>query len=449
MDASLARLIETARLPRYTSYPTAPHFTPAIGAAEHAEWLAALPPDEPVSLYLHVPYCRELCWYCGCNTHALGRPERAQRYAGLLLRELAAVARHLPGRLPVSHLHWGGGTPSVLRADLLRVMAVLRERFLFRDDAELAIELDPRDFDPAFAAELAAAGFTRASLGVQSFDPAVQDAINRHQSVAQTAAAAAALRAAGIRALNIDLLYGLPHQSIGNAVASAREVLALSPSRVAVFGYAHLPAMLPAQRLIDEASLPGAGDRLSQSEAIAALLEDAGYVPIGLDHFSRPDDSMAQAAAAGRLRRNFQGYTTDGARTLLGLGSSAISAFPQGYVQSTPDLRAWQAAVEVGRLPTARGLRLSADDLLRRAAIETIMCQGEIDIDELAGRLATDPGRLRPDAQRIAELERLAVIDRQGSRIALRPGNRPLLRLLAAAFDAYIGNGIGRHAPAV
>jgi oxygen-independent coproporphyrinogen-3 oxidase len=445
MDAALIRLVENARLPRYTSYPTAPHFSAAVGADAHAAWLRGVSLEEPVSLYLHVPYCRDLCWYCGCTTHALGRKERAVAYADLLLRELALVAAHLPGRPPVSHLHWGGGTPSVLGADLLRIMARLREAFAFRPDAELAIELDPRDVDPAFTAELAGAGFRRASLGVQSFDPQVQRAIHREQSVAVTRAAADALRAAGITAINIDLLYGLPFQTTANAEATAEEVVRLEPARVAVFGYAHLPTLRPMQRLIPDAALPDAAARWRQSEAIRAVLEGAGFVAIGLDHYARPDDTMAQAARAGRLRRNFQGYTTDTATTLLGLGASAISAFPDGYAQNEPRLPQWRASVLAERLPTARGLRLTAEDRARRTVIETIMCRGEIDL----GAVAQEAELVRPDLHRLDELEALGVIERAGPRIAMRPGCWPLLRLLAAAFDAYLDRSVVRHAPAV
>lgn len=445
MDASLIRLVENARLPRYTSYPTAPQFSATVGAEAHAAWLRQLPLAEPTSLYLHVPYCRELCWYCGCTTHALGRDERAARYAGLLLRELEIVAAHLPGRPTVSHLHWGGGTPSVLRDDLFRVMARLRERFGFQPDAELAIELDPREVDRSFVQELAAEGFTRASLGVQSFDPQVQRAINREQSVAATRAAADGLRAAGIAAVNLDLLYGLPFQTTANAAATAAEVVRLEPARVAVFGYAHLPTLRPMQRLIPDAALPDAAARWQQSEAIRAVLEDAGFVAIGLDHYARPDDAMAVAARMGRLRRNFQGYTTDTATTLLGLGASAISAFADGYVQNEPRLAEWRAAVLADRLPTVRGVRLTAEDRARRAVIETIMCRGEVDLDELLD----EPELVRPDMRRLDELEALGVIERAGRRIALRPDCRPLLRLLAAAFDAYLDRKVGRHAPAV
>lgn len=449
MDERLIGLVEGARVPRYTSYPTAPHFSPAIGPAEHAAWLAALDPGEPVSLYLHVPYCREICWYCGCNTKPLGRPERAVAYAELLGRELELVRALLPGRLRLGHLHWGGGTPTVLGADLLRVMERVGDAFAAAADAELAIEIDPRVLDAGLARDLGRAGFTRASLGVQSFEPEVQRAINRVQSFACTAQAADTLRRAGIAGINIDLLYGLPHETTATVAETARRVAALRPDRVAAFGYAHLPALLRHQRLIDEAALPGAVARVAQFEAIAEVLGEAGYVAVGLDHFALPEDAMAKAAAEGTLRRNFQGYTTDRAAALIGLGCSAISAFPGGYAQADARIDRWRAAVRAGRLPTARGLRLSAEDRARRAAIEAIMCQGEVDLAALAARHGATPEQLAPDEARLARLRALGVVEAEGARIAVRDGFRPFLRLVAAAFDRHLAPEAGRHALAV
>jgi oxygen-independent coproporphyrinogen-3 oxidase len=449
MDDRLIRLVEGARVPRYTSYPTAPHFTRAIGAEAHAAWLAGLPADAPVSLYLHIPYCREICWYCGCTTRPLGRPERAVAYADLLTRELDIVRGLLPGRLRLSHLHWGGGTPTVLGRDLLRVMDRVGDALAVEADAELAIEIDPRVLERPLARDLGRAGFTRASLGVQSFEPEVQRAINRIQSFACTADAVEALRGAGIAGINIDLLYGLPHETAASARLTAERLCALRPERVAVFGYAHLPALLKHQRMIDEAALPGAAERVAQFEAISEVLGAAGYRPIGLDHFALPEDGMARAAAMGALRRNFQGYTTDRAETLIGLGCSAIGAFPQGYAQAHARIGPWREAVLAGRLPTARGIRLSAEDRARRAAIEAIMCHGEVDLAELAGRLGLTAAQLAPAATRLDRLRELGVVEVEGPRIAVRAGCRPLLRLVAAAFDRYLAPEAGRHALAV
>lgn len=450
MRPELARLFEAARVPRYTSYPTAPHFSARVGAREHAAWLAAVPLDRPVSLYLHVPYCRQLCWYCGCTTTISADPRRPAAYAELLAAEIELVAAALSGRVPVVHLHWGGGTPSsVGPAAFAALVERLHRRFAFEPGAEHAIELDPRFLEPELVAALAAAGVNRASLGVQSFDPLVQAAINRIQPAAETLAVIDRLRAAGIRRINVDLLYGLPRQTVASCRATVRELVAAAPDRVAIFGYAHLPSLKRHQRLIDEATLPGAVERVAQFEAMAEALAAAGYVAIGLDHFARPDDPMAVAAACGRLHRNFQGYTTDPAETLIGIGASAISSFREGYVQNLHELVPWRAAVRQGRLPTARGLALSPRDRLERELIERIMCEGAVDAAAIAARHGFPGEDGVVDRARLAELIGLGVIERQGSVLRVPPACRPLLRVAATVFDRYLVASSARHAVAV
>jgi oxygen-independent coproporphyrinogen-3 oxidase len=450
MRPELARLFEAARVPRYTSYPTAPHFSTRVGTREHAAWLAAVPLERPVSLYLHVPYCRQLCWYCGCTTSISADPARPAAYAELLAAEIELVAAALPGRLPVAHLHWGGGTPSsVGPAAFGALVERLRRRFVLAPGAEHAVELDPRFLEPEMAAALAAAGVNRASLGVQSFDPEVQAAINRIQPAEQTRDAVDRLRAAGIGRINVDLLYGLPRQTVESCRETVRELLACAPDRVAIFGYAHLPSLKRHQRLIDEASLPGAVERVAQFEAMAEALEAGGYVAIGLDHFARPDDGMAAAAAAGRLHRNFQGYTTDPAETLIGIGASSISSFREGYVQNLHELKPWRAAVREGRLPTARGLVLSDRDRLERELIERIMCDGAVDLAAVGARHGVPSDACVVDRERLAELERLGVVERRGSVLRVPPACRPLLRVAATVFDRYLAASPARHAVAV
>lgn len=450
MRSELRRWFESSRVPRYTSYPTAPQFGPAVDAARHAAWLAAVPVEGPVSLYLHVPFCRVLCWYCGCHTRLTRDQARIDGYRETLLQELALVGGQLGGRPALSHLHWGGGTPSVLGpAGLTRVMAAVAERFTVRADAEIAIELDPRTVDDALLDALAACGVNRASLGVQSFAPEVQRAINRVQSYAATAAVVDGLRARGIAGINLDLLYGLPHQTVADCLDTVEQAARLRPDRVAVFGYAHVPDFKRQQRLIDTAALPDAGARVAQYEAIGARLEALGYQAVGLDHFALPGDPLAQAAARGGLRRNFQGYTTDTAPVLIGLGASSISSFPQGYAQNLVDLRGWCQAVQAGRLPTARGIELSGHDRLARTLIEEIMCQGEVDLAAVARHHAVPLAACEPDPGRFADLERLGVVQREGSRIVVAPDCRPLLRVAAAAFDRYLDPAGMRHAAAI
>ena len=444
----LGRLFEAERVPRYTSYPTAPHFNRDIGPCEAADWLGSLSPDQPASLYLHVPFCRQLCWYCGCTTHITRHAGRINAYAQTLVKELDLVASHLGRPIPLAHLHWGGGTPSSLgTADLSALMRRIEERFGFTAEAERAIELDPRFVATELAQCLARIGINRASFGIQSFDPAVQRAINRIQSVDTTRLALERLRGAGIRAISFDILYGLPLQDVTSVVDTVDRVAELAPGRVAVFGYAHLPTLKKHQSMIPDALLPDAVQRLDQFAAITERLEAHGYVPIGLDHFARPDDPMALALAAGRLERNFQGYTTDTATTLIGVGASAIGSFVQGYLQNHVDLKAWRAAIAEGRLPTARGFRLNGDDRHRRSIINRLMCEGRADLGAIAASFGDRV--IDPDPERFARLAELGIVHREADLIEVPAHYRPLLRLVAACFDRYLAPSQTRHSLAV
>ncbi len=450
MDPALIRRYGEQRLPRYTSYPTAPHFTAEVGEAACGAWLEGLDLGARLSLYLHVPFCRSLCWYCGCHTKVPGHDEPIARYAEALAAEIALVAERLPARMAVAHLHWGGGTPTILgAARFARLMDLVRDRFAVAQSAELAVEIDPRRLTEEMVAALAEAGINRASLGVQSFDPAVQQAINRMQSFDETRRAVESLRAAGIARLNFDLLYGLPHQTVASCEATVAEALTLAPDRLAVFGYAHLPSLKLHQRRIDEAALPDAAEREAQAEAIAAALKGAGYVAIGLDHFARPDDPLAQALRARRLRRNFQGYTTDAADALLGFGASSIGSWPQGYAQNQPQITAYREAVAAGRLPAVRGLALGGEDRLRRDIIEEIMCYLEVDLASVASRHGIAPAALAAEQAELAGLARAGIVRLEGGRVSVAEECRMLTRAVAAVFDAYLSAAPGRHARAI
>jgi len=450
MRPDLAARYAEERLPRYTSYPTAPQFVPAIGAAEYGTWLGAVPDDAVGSLYLHIPFCRRMCWYCGCNTSVASRPEPIAAYVEALDTEIGMVAERLPGRLKVSHVHFGGGTPTIVTPGQLRALvARLRAGFDVLPDAELAIEIDPRVLTAAMAVALGDAGITRASLGVQSLDPTVQAAINRIQGLDETIRAMDRLRAAGIGGINIDLIYGLPHQTTASAVATADACAALRPDRLSVFGYAHVPGFKRHQRKIDERSLPGGPERAEQAEAIAATLAAAGYVRIGLDHFALPDDPMARAAADGTLHRNFQGYTTDAADLLLGLGSSAIGRLPQGYVQNAAVTRDYVAAIATGRLATVRGCALRDDDRLRAELIERLMCDFAVDVGAVCRRHNETEAAV---AEAFPALDRLAadgILRREGSRVEMAEDARNLVRVAAATFDAYRAGSGAVHSRAV
>jgi oxygen-independent coproporphyrinogen-3 oxidase len=449
MRTNLILRYADARVPRYTSYPTAPQFTPAVGEGEYRAWLAAVPAAATASLYLHVPFCQSMCWYCGCHTKVAARDAPVQAYLAQLEREIALVAAALPAGVRVGHIHWGGGTPTIAGPEgFRRLMRHLRERFRLAA-AEVAVEADPRALPPDMVEALAEAGVTRVSLGVQSFDAKVQASINRVQDFGAVLHSVVALRRAGIPGLNLDLMYGLPDQTAAGCAETAGLAAALRPDRLAVFGYAHVPWMKPHQRLIDEAALPDAAARLDQFAAIAARLAAHGYRAVGLDHFARPEDGLARALAAGRLRRNFQGYTDDASDALIGLGASAIGTLAEGYVQNTPSLNEYARRVEAGRLGTARGLRLSPEDRLRREVIERIMCTQRVDLAAVAHRHGFPDEVFARERETLARLAEEGVVRLDGPVVALAPDCRLLMRTVAAVFDAYLAQGAGRHARAV
>ncbi|HEY1145132.1 MAG TPA: oxygen-independent coproporphyrinogen III oxidase [Allosphingosinicella sp.] len=436
-------------LPRYTSYPTAPHFG-AVNADVYRGWLGTLPAGAETSLYLHVPFCRSMCWYCGCHTTITARDEPIARYLAALHEEIRLVADAIPGRLSARHVHFGGGTPTLMKPDqFVALMDALRDRFAIEPGSEVAIEIDPRTLESEMIGALAAGGVTRASLGVQSFDPVVQKAINRVQSYEQTAAATEGLRAAGIRAVNFDLIYGLPHQDVASCLETVAQAVALAPDRFAVFGYAHVPDFKRHQRKIEETALPGGAERHAQAEAIADALVNAGYIRVGLDHFAKPRDSLAQALARGTLHRNFQGYTTDACDTLLGFGASSIGRLPQGYVQNAVLIGDYQRRIAEGALAVGKGRACAPEDRLRAAVIERIMCDYRVDLGEVCARFGVDPDRLADNAPSLDRLIADGVARREGNVIMLDEEARPLVRVLAAAFDEYLGRAPARHSRAV
>ncbi len=438
------------RVPRYTSYPTAPHFRPLADDGLYRGWLAGLDPAQPLSLYFHIPFCDEMCWFCGCYTKIVNRYEPIRAYLDALAAEVRLVADALPGRFEAGHLHWGGGSPTMLApADWLALVAGLRQAFNFTADAEIAVEIDPRDATEDYIAALAEAGVNRASIGVQDFDPEVQAAINRNQPFAVVERVCGWLRRHGIDAINLDLMYGLPHQTVGKVEAMVDLALRLEPSRVALFGYAHVPWMKSHQKLIDEAVLPGSAERWRQNAAAARRLAARGLCPVGLDHFARADDPLAIAAAAGRLHRNFQGYTTDAAEVLIGFGASAIGSLPRGYVQNVMPLKDYREAVAAGRLPVAKGIAFAGDDRLRGELIERLMCDLAVDVAAICCRHGADTGAFAPAFAALAPLAADGIVAVEGASVRVTEAGRPLVRLAAAAFDAYLASGQARHSRAV
>lgn len=443
-----------AKVPRYTSYPTAPHFHPGVGPDVFRRWLEALPTETSLSIYLHIPFCDTLCWFCGCHTSVVNNYAPVAEYCDLLLREMALVARALGPRRKVGHIHWGGGSPTMLHPDdIARLDAATRDHFDIIEQAEFAVEVDPRGLTQASVDALARAGLTRASVGVQDCDPSVQKAINRLQTEEETRTGIAMLRAAGVRSVNLDLLYGLPLQSLKSWKSTLQFALNLDPDRLSVFGYAHMPSFKKHQALISAAQLPDTNTRLRQAEMAGQILGASGYIPIGLDHYAKPADDMAQALAAGCLARNFQGYTTDRSAALVGLGASAIGALPRGYAQNAATVPIYRAWVLQGCLPIARGIALSAEDRLRRHIIERLMCDLCADLDAICFDHGASPAQLQDSVARLGELAARGVVSIDGSRITIPPQWRPAARLVCAAFDTYLGGGAkdgrARHSVAV
>lgn len=431
--------------PRYTSYPTAPNFDAEIGPGDYEGWLSGLQGSgATASLYLHVPFCRSICHYCACTTRASRRDEPILAYADRLRREIELVAGRT-GRLRVTHIHWGGGTPNLLPPDVFdALVSELCDGFDIQAEAEHAIELDPRWVTREGARRMRASGVTRASLGVQDFDEAVQRAIGRPQPLAVVKSAVSALRSAGIAGLNFDLIYGLPRQTMCSVRETARAAAALGPDRIALFGYAHVPWFRANQRLIDEADLPDSAVRIDLAETARETLQAAGYAPVGIDHFARPADPLLRAARRGRLRRNFQGYTTDRSDVLIGLGPSAVGRLREGYVQNAADAAGWARAVDAGRLATAMGRALTPEDRLRAEIIETLMCGFEVNLAEIARRHGFEPDAFAPDLAKLQDLEAQEFVRIDGWRVEIARDGPALARIVASAFDAYLG-AAARH----
>lgn len=437
-------------VPRYTSYPPATAFSTAVGHTEYGAWLGELPQNEPVSLYLHVPYCRQVCWYCACNMKLVRREQPLLDYAGALLQELDLLAATLPSRMRVSAIHWGGGTPTSLTDETLAaITARIAQLFTIAPDAEVSFEIDPRTFDPERAATLRQLGATRVSLGVQEFDAAVQAAVNRIQPFEQVRSVVDALRGAEIDGINFDLMYGLPRQTEATLASTIEQTVRLQPSRIALFGYAHVPWMAKRQTQIDPETLPSLEQRFDQAETAANALVNSGYRRIGLDHFALPQDALSTALDDGSIRRTFQGYSAGGPRTILGLGSSSISTLPQGYVQNVAETGAWSRDIQSGRLPVHRGYALTANDRLRADVIETLMCHMAVDIGDIAQRHGFAASALDEEIRACTAYTESGLAVLEGRRLTVPEQARPALRVLAAVFDAHFQLVEKRHAVAV
>lgn len=432
MHEDTIRRYAALAVPRYTSFPTAADFTAAT-ADNTKRWLRQIGPEEAVSLYIHVPYCKEICHYCGCHSKMAIRDDVIENFVIALMSEIETVGASLTARPQVVHLHWGGGTPSILQATQFnRIMSALALVFDFHPDMEHAIELDPRTVNPALANTLSLMGVNRASLGVQDINADVQKAIGRVQPIETVATAAALLREVGINGLNFDLIYGLPLQSVASLRETCDRVAEMKPDRIACFGYAHLPQRRANQRLIDESILPDADERFAQASAVAESFIQYGYQPVGIDHFALPDDALAIAAENGTLHRNFQGYTTDRCNTLIGLGPSSISQYPAGYTQNISDVGQYCKRVGAGDFATVRGYTMRDSDRQRAGIITALMCNFRVDLNTAAPgvEFSDELALLRP-------LVADGLVEVQNGVITATEDGKPLIRLVAATFDEF------------
>lgn len=417
-------------VPRYTSYPPATAFDARVGAEAQARALNAVAAGTPLSLYVHIPYCQQICWYCGCNTGVAGRAQRLAAYLGALEGEIALVAKLLGGRSKLHRIAFGGGSPnSIDPVDFVRLVDRLVTMFGSGRAPDISIEIDPRAFTPDWAMTLSIAQVSRVSFGVQSFDDQIQAAIGRIQPVDMIETCMAALRARGISAINFDLMYGLPHQDIAKLDSTLDHVMRMRPSRIALFGYAHVPQMFPRQRRIDATALPGPAQRFEQAAHGYERLVREGYVAIGFDHFALPDDPLAKAASTGQVRRNFQGFTEDQADVMIGLGASAISLFPDLILQNEKNPGAYREKIAASQLAAVRGVQRGGEDQARAQVIEHLLCQM---------RAVPDPALMDPELEALlAQYSSLGLVERAGAEVRITEQGRPYARNVAAAFDRH------------
>ena len=435
-----------APVPRYTSYPTAPHFSPAIATADYVSWLEAIGEHDRLSLYVHIPFCDTLCWYCGCNTKVTQRYEPIARYLDALELEIAHVAKHLAKGARIAHIAWGGGSPSVLNApDIRRLAAALRSHFTLAPDVEFAVEVDPRALAEDKIDAFAQSGVTRISIGVQDFADDVQAAINREQSFETTAAVIEGFRKRGIGSINVDLVYGLPKQTSDSVADTMDRVIGLKPDRIALFGYAHLPSRLVHQRMIDEETLPDTAARFVQAGVAADRLVAAGYVRVGLDHFALAHDELA----TGAVRRNFQGYTSDDAAQLIGFGASSIGRLAHGYVQNATAAADYARRVQDTGFAVVKGHRMSADDEARGLVIEQLMCEFRFSVSELKRKFGPVATPILAQARRLLEADSDGLLRADEDGFEVTEKGRLFVRTICAAFDTYLGQGTARHSAGV
>ncbi|WP_135076867.1 oxygen-independent coproporphyrinogen III oxidase [Terasakiella sp. SH-1] len=452
MSVSIAEKSEKydLRVPRYTSYPTSPHFQETDTDQDYRDWLGKLDPKAGVSLYIHVPFCDSMCSFCGCYTKIVKRYDPVSEYLEYVHKEIDLLAAALPARMTAKHVHWGGGSPTMLKAeDWKSIIDKLKDVFDIDDSSELAVELDPRTATEDYVKAIAAAGINRASIGVQDFHEEVQVAINRVQPFETTKQVVEWLKKYGITSINFDLLYGLPFQTTERVTDMVEKAVSLGPKRFAVFGYAHVPWMKSHMKLIPEEALPNAMERWEQMEAAAQKLEELGFVKIGLDHYAREDDEMTIAMREERLHRNFQGYTVDNNPVMLPLGASSIGQTPLGYVANVQPLRDYKRMIDAGILPVGRTRDLSSEDILRREVIEQIMCNMKVDLAAMCNKHNVAEDFFADEIKRLQPLVEDEICTLDNHVLSLPEEGRPLMRMVAATFDTYLQQGQKKHSRAV
>ncbi len=429
--------------PRYTSYPTADRFVEAFGEAECRHWIGTRNIGgikQPLSVYTHLPFCDTICYYCGCNKVVARDHGRSAKYIKYLVKELALLSRSLGAERVISQMHWGGGSPTFLsRGEMGELMGAFKAQFEGRPDFECSIEVDPRKVEPGTMEFLADLGFNRVSIGVQDFDAQVQKAVHRIQSEEVTRRVIEEARAAAMRSVNLDLIYGLPKQTLDSFDVTLGKVLDLDPDRIALYSYAHLPRMFKPQRRIAESELPSAETKLQILTLAIGRLSRAGYLYIGMDHFAKPEDELAVAQRQGRLQRNFQGYSTHPECDMLGLGISAIGRIGPTYYQNLKTLEEYYAALDAGRLPVWRGIVLTKDDLVRRAVIQALVCHFRLSIESIESSYLVDFAKyFSAEIEDLRRLEEDGLVELQRDWIVVTPKGRLLVRVVCMVFDRYL-----------
>jgi oxygen-independent coproporphyrinogen-3 oxidase len=437
-EKQLAKLgLFDAKVPRYTSYPTAPHFKNNVTPETYKGWIESIPAGSEVSLYVHVPFCRRLCWFCACRTQGTSTLSPVAAYVETLKQELLILKSILPEGVTLSRLHWGGGTPTLLDPGMMEDLAsAVFDVAPMAKGGEFSVEIDPNEIDEARLEVLAKAGMNRASIGVQDFNDEIQQTIGRIQGYGITREAVEMIRAQGVKSVNADILFGLPHQTQSKITESVQKLLSLSPDRVALYGYAHVPWMAKRQQMIPSDALPTPQERLALFETARQLFLWDNYDEIGIDHFATKTDGLSVAQRNGTLRRNFQGYTDDTADVLLAVGASSIARFPQGYAQNAPATSAYTVGVREGRFTTSRGHQFTGEDLLRGRLIEALMCDFRIDADEIVERFDISRADLNKMFSMVmAQFPNMLALE--SNALVIPQEARPLTRMIARAFDAY------------